>query len=429
MSEVLIQIITIFLLFLFNGLLAMSEIAIITSRKARLEQLKEDGDKRAEVALELSQKSDEFLSTIQIGITLVGIFAGVFGGATLTDRLEVYLNSTFLSHYSSFLSFVIIVGGITFFSLLIGELTPKRIALNNPEKIAVRMARPLKMLSKITYPFVKILSLSSNVLLRMIGSKSGNQPLVSEEEVKYLIKEGTEAGVFEEVEQDMMESVLKLGDKPINALMTPRTEIEWHDIEDSLEKFHETITQSSRSVFPIGKGSLDNVLGVVHTKDYLSKKLEGHSVDLEEIIKDSLFILESTPVLKVVEMFKRSGIHIAFIIDEHGVVQGLVTINDVLQSIIGDISLSGEPESVQREDGSWFIDGMLPLDEFKKIFNIEVWPGEEKGHYHTMGGLILVHFGKIPSVGSHFEWNGFRFEVVDMDGRRVDKILVTRLKN
>lgn len=427
MSDVAIQIFFIFLLFLFNGLLAMSEIAIITSRRARLEQLKEEGDKRAELAIELSQKSDEFLSTIQIGITLVGIFAGVFGGATLTSRLESFLNTTFFAPYSSVLSFVVIVGSITFFSLLIGELAPKRIALNNPEKIALRMARPLKMLSHITYPFVKILSISSNLLLKMIGSSSLGQPPVSEEEVKYLIKEGTEAGVFEEAEQDMMESVLKLGNKPIGALMTPRTEIEWHDIEDSLEKFHETITQSSRSVFPIGKGSLDNVLGVIHTKDYLSKKLSSDVFPLEEIIKDSLFILESTPVLKVVEMFKRSAIHIAFIIDEHGVVQGLVTINDVLESIIGDISLTGEPESVQREDGSWLIDGMLPLDEFKKIFNIEKWPGEEKGHYHTMGGLILVHFGKIPVVGNNFEWNGFRFEVVDMDGRRVDKILVMKV--
>lgn len=426
MSDVAIQIFFIFLLFLFNGLLAMSEIAIITSRRARLEQLKEEGDKRAELAIELSQKSDEFLSTIQIGITLVGIFAGVFGGATLTSRLESFLNTTFFAPYSSVLSFVIIVGGITFFSLLIGELAPKRIALNNPEKIALRMARPLKMLSHITYPFVKILSISSNILLKLVGSSPSSQPLVSEEEVKYLIKEGTEAGVFEEAEQDMMESVLKLGNKPIGALMTPRTEIEWHDVEDSLEKFHETITQSSRSVFPIGKGSLDNVLGVIHTKDYLSRKLLNDTFPLEEIIKDCLFILESTPVLKVVEMFKRSAIHIAFIIDEHGVVQGLVTINDVLESIIGDISLTGEPESVQREDGSWLIDGMLPLDEFKKIFNIEKWPGEEKGHYHTMGGLILVHFGRIPSVGNNFEWNDFRFEVVDMDGRRVDKILVTK---
>lgn len=427
MSEVVIQLIIIFLLFLFNGLLAMSEIAIITSRKARLEQAKEGGDSRAEVVLELANKSNEFLSTIQIGITLVGIFVGVFGGATLTDRLEFFLNNTFLAPYSFFLSFFIIVGGITFFSLLIGELTPKRIALNNPERIALRVAKPLRILYKITFPLVKVLSFSSNILLRIIGSKPGEQPLVSEEEVKYLIKEGTEAGVFEEVEQDMMESVLKLGDKPISALMTPRTEIEWHDIEDSLEKFHQTITQSSRSVFPIGKGGLDNVLGVVHTKDYLSKKLEGNHVNLTDILKDCLFILESTPILKVVEMFKRSGIHIAFIIDEHGVVQGLVTINDVLESIIGDISLSGEPESVQREDGSWLIDGMLPLDEFKKIFNIEKWPGEEKGHYHTMGGLILVHFGKIPVVGSHFEWNGFRFEVIDMDGRRVDKILVVKV--
>lgn len=412
-----------------NGLLSMSEIAIIASRKSKLQQLSNEGSRKAELALKLSEHPENLLSVVQIGITLVGIIAGVYGGATIAERLAVFLNRfEFVGMYAEIFSVLVVIGLITYFSLLIGELVPKRIALSNPEKFALKTARFMQFMEKITFFLVKFLTHSANIILRLLKIKQV-EPEVTEEEVKVLIDEGTKAGIFEEVEQDMVESVLTLDNRPISALMTPRTEIDWYDLEDPIEDFENKIKSSQRSVFPVAHDTLDNVLGVVDVKDYLVLKLEKkgkkEKTDIREILRNSLFIVESTPILKTVEMFKRTGVHIAMIIDEHGVVQGLVTINDVLEAIVGDISLSGEPEAVQREDGSWLIDGMLPLDEFKRIFNIDKWVGEESGHYYTMGGLLVVHMGHAPKAGDKFEWNSFLFEVVDMDGRRVDKMIVT----
>lgn len=426
----LVEIIVIIALVLLNGLLSMSEIAIIASRKSRLQQMANEGSQRAILALKLSEHPENLLSVVQIGITMIGIIAGVYGGATIAERLALYLNQfEIVGTYASVLSVLIVVGLITYISLLVGELVPKRIALSNPEKIAAKTARFMEVMQKLTFPLVLFLTKSANLVLRLLKVRPITEPEVTEEEVKVLIDEGTKAGIFEEVEQDMVESVLTLDNRPISALMTPRTEIDWYDLEDPIEVFENKIKSSQRSVFPVAHDTLDNVLGVLDVKDYLVLKLEKKSKkdksDIQQILRNSLFIVESTPILKTVEMFKRTGIHIAMIIDEHGVVQGLVTINDVLEAIVGDISLSGEPEAVQRDDGSWLIDGMLPLDEFKRIFNLEKWQGEESGHYFTMGGLLVVHMGKAPKAGDKFEWNNFMFEVVDMDGRRVDKMIVT----
>lgn len=430
MREIAFEIVIIIGLVLLNGLLAMSEMAIIAARKSKLQQLAEAGSRRSALALKLAEKPENLLSAVQIGITLIGIMAGVVGGATIAETLAMYLEKiAWVGNYSIAIAGVVVVGTITFLSLLLGELVPKRIALSNPEKIAARTARFMVNIERLTFPLVKILTKSTNGILRFLGVRQVAEPEVTEEEVKVLLEEGTKAGIFEEVEQDMVESVLTLDNRPISALMTPRTEIDWYDLEDPIEVFEEKIKTSARSVFPVAHDTLDNVLGLIDVKDYLILKLEKKSkkekTDLREILRNSLFIVESTPILKVVEMFKRTGIHIAMIIDEHGVVQGLVTINDVLEAIVGDISLSGEPEAIKREDGSWLIDGMLPLDEFKRIFNLDVWAGEEEGHYYTMGGLLVVHMGKAPKAGDKFAWNNFTFEVMDMDGRRVDKMLVT----
>lgn len=422
------EIVVIFFLVLLNGLLAMSEMAIIAARKSKLQQLAEAGSRRSAIALRLAEHPENLLSAVQIGITLIGIVAGVVGGATIAERLSLYLEKfAWVGNYSVAIAGVIVVGLITFISLLFGELVPKRIALSNPEKIAARTAGFMVGIERLTFPLVRILTKSTNAILHFLGVRQVAEPEVTEEEVKVLLEEGTKAGIFEEVEQDMVESVLTLDNRPISALMTPRTEIDWYDLEDPIEVFEEKIRTSQRSVFPVAHDTLDNVLGVVDVKDYLVMKLEKKSKkDIREILRNSLFIVESTPILKVVEMFKRTGIHIAMIIDEHGVVQGLVTINDVLEAIVGDISLSGEPEALQREDGSWLIDGMLPLDEFKRIFNLDKWSGEEQGHYYTMGGLLVVHLGRAPKAGDKLMWNNFSFEVVDMDGRRVDKIIVCK---
>ena len=426
-----VEISVIIALVLLNGLLSMSEIAIIASRKSRLQHMASEGSQRAILALKLSEHPENLLSVVQIGITLIGIVAGVYGGATIAERLSGYLvQFKIIAPYAVAISVTLVVGIITYFSLLIGELVPKRIALSNPEKIAAKTARFMELMEKLTFPLVRFLTKSASLILHFLKVKHVETE-VTEEEVKVLIDEGTKAGIFEEVEQDMVESVLTLDNRPINALMTPRTEIDWYDLEDPIEDFENKIKTSQRSVFPVAHDTLDNVLGVLDVKDYLVLKLEKkgkkEKTDIREILRKSLFIVESTPILKVVEMFKRTGIHIAMIIDEHGVVQGLVTINDVLEAIVGDISLSGEPEAVQREDGSWLIDGMLPLEEFKRIFDIDVWAGEEQSSYYTMGGLLVVHMGRPPQAGDKFEWNNFIFDVVDMDGRRVDKMIVSRL--
>lgn len=422
-----LEIFVIIALVLLNGFLAMSEMAILTARKTRLQVLADKGDRDAKAALALAEKPEDFLSSVQIGITLVGIIAGVYGGATIAEHLGLYLQSlAFVNPHGETMAVIIVVGVITYLSLLLGELVPKRIALSSPEKIAAQTAGFMRFFKQLTYPLVRVLTASTNGVLDLFRVPPPAPAEVTEAEVKELIEQGTQTGVFEEAEQDMVESVLTLGNKPISALMTPRTEIVWHDLDDSVQTFHDKIKDNARSVFPIGQGSLDNVLGVVHARDYLTHTLNNKNQDdLKDLIQDALFVVESTPVLKVVEMFKRSGIQIAFVIDEHGVVQGLVTITDVLEAIIGSMNLPHEPEAFQRGDGSWLIGGMYPLDEFKRLFNMDVWPGEEQGHYHTMGGLLVVHMGRIPRVGDTLTWNNFTFEVIDMDGRRVDKILVT----
>ncbi|MCX9012270.1 MAG: hemolysin family protein [Candidatus Methanoperedens sp.] len=426
MPDIAFQILFIILLIIANGIFSMSEIAIVSARKARLKQLANEGNAKAAAALELANSPNRLLSTVQIGITLIGILAGVVGGATIAEELAVHLSSiSLLAPYSRAVALVIVVLGITYLTLVIGELVPKRLALHNAERIACIMANPMRTLSVIASPVVYFLSISTDAVLRILGIRPVAEPPVTEEEINILIEQGMKAGTFEKAERDMVEHVFRLGDLRVGALMTPRTEIVWLDIDEPQEEIRRKIAESVHSRYPVGQGSLDNILGIVQVKDMLSLNMAGKPFDLKAVLRRPLFVPESTHALKVLELFKKSGIHISLVVDEYGSIQGLITLNDILEEIVGDIPSVeelAEPMAVQREDGSWLLDGMLPVSDFKDIFHIAKLPGE--GIYQTLGGFVLMHMGRIPSVGNSFEWNGLRFEVVDMDKNRVDKVLV-----
>ncbi len=428
MSSITLEILLLFLLIVANGIFSMSEMAIISSRKVRLQNMANQGNKKARVALDLAEAPNKFLSTVQVGITLIGILAGAFGGATISEKLAENLERfPLLAPYSQGLSFGIVVMVITYLSLIVGELVPKRLALNNPEVIAASVAIPMRAIAAFASPVVHLLSASTDLVLRILGIGPSTEPQVTEEEIKVLIEQGTEAGMFEEAEQDMVERVFRLGDRPVSALMTPRPDIVWLDLEDTAEENRKKMMDSANSRFPVCQGGLDNVLGIMPVTDLLARSLSGEPLDLTVSLRQPVFVPESTRGLRVLELFKQTGTHMALVVDEYGVIQGLVTLNDILVEIVGDVPSADElddPQAVQREDGSWLLDGMLSVDEFFKIFAVNDFQGEHRGSYQTLGGFVITHLGRIPNAADHFEWDGMRFEVMDMDGNRVDKVLV-----
>lgn len=432
MSSSVWEILIIFFLLLANGVFAMAEIAVVSARKAKLQQLAEAGNAKARTALELANDPNQFLAAVQIGITLVGILAGAFGGATLAESLAPYLGwIPLLEPYAETAAVVLVVLCITYCSLIIGELVPKRLALNNAEGIAMTVAGPMRALSAAAGPAVRMLSFSTELVIRLLRIKPSTEPSITPEEIKVLIEQGTESGVFEESEQDMIENVLQLDERRISAFMTPRTQIVWFDIEDSPEDIRRKVADCQHSRFPVVNGSLDNVMGIVRAKDMLNQMLSGQPLDLKLLLQPPLFVPESMSALKVLELFKQQRTHLALIADEYGGIHGMITHNDILEDITGYVpfSLSGgpaEPQAVQRDDGSWLLDGLLSIDELKEIFDLEKLPDEEHGHYQTVGGLVMAQIRSIPTAGQWFEWGDLRFEVMDMDGRRVDKVLVTR---
>ncbi len=428
MSSITFEILIILVLIIVNGVFSMSEMAIVSARKVRLQQLANQGDVKAKAALKLAESPNHFLSTVQVGISLIGILTGAFGGATIANRLAVYIKLVpLLAPYSEPLSFGIVVLIITYLSLIVGELVPKRLALNNPEKIASIVAIPMQALSAIASPMVYLLSASTDLILRLLGITASTEPQVTEEEIKILIEQGTEAGTFEEAEQDMVERVFRLGDRPVSYLMTPRPDIVWLDLDDSPEENRHKMVDSAYSRYPVCQGGLDNVLGVIPVTDLLARSFRGEPLDLTVGLRQPIFVPESTRGLKVLELFKQTITHMALVVDEYGVIQGLVTLNDIMSEIVGDVpSTDGQdqPQAVQREDGSWLLDGMLPVEEFLELFGMEEWQSEERGSYQTLGGFVITHLGRIPAAADHFEWQSMRIEVMDMDGNRVDKVLV-----
>jgi putative hemolysin len=429
MSSITFEILVILILIIANGVFAMSEMAVVSARKARLQEIAERGDVKARAALELANSPNRFLSTVQVGITLIGIMAGAFGGATLSTKLAGAIDQIpLLAPYSQAIGFGVVVLTITYLSLIVGELVPKRLALKSPEKIAANIAVPMRWVSAIAYPVVHLLTTSTEAVLRLLGANEpSDEPLVTEEEIKVLVRQGAEAGTFEAAEQDMVERVFRLGDQRVSSLMTPRLDIVWLDLNDSAEMNRQKMIESRHSRFPVCQDTADNVLGVAHVTDMLVQSLSGQPLDLPAILRQPLFIPEGTHALKVLELFKQFSTHIALVVDEYGVLQGVVTLNDVMEVIIGDVPFADQPHespAIQREDGSWLLDGMLPIDKFKEILTIEELPGEERGNYQTLGGFVITQLGRIPTSTDHFEWEGVRFEVMDMDGNRVDKVMV-----
>lgn len=420
----LTAILIIILLTVANGIFAMSEAAVISARKAKLQQQANMGDARARAALALAQNPNRFLSTVQVGITLIGILAGAFGEATLADDLETLLERVpWLAPYSRAISLIIMVVVLTYLSLIIGELVPKRLALRNPEYIAGLVAAPMNFLSAVVNPAVYVLSVSTEAILRLLGVKPSTEPPITEEEIRVLIQQGTQAGVFEVAEQDMVEAVFRLNDQRAFDLMTPRPEIVWLDLDDSPQEIVAKITESGYSRFPVCRGSLDNVLGVVRAKDLLARSVAGEPLDLKNAMRSPIFVPESVLAFQVLELFRGSQPHLALVIDEYGGTQGLVTLHDILEAIVGEVEVS-EPQAVQRQDGSWLLDGALAVEEFKEIFDLGTLPEEEHDYYQTLGGFVMMLLGRVPTAGDHFHWAGLRFEVMDMDGKRVDKVLV-----
>jgi putative hemolysin len=413
-------------LILVNGLLAMSELAMVSARKARLRQAAEAGNRGARAALELTEDPNRFLSTVQIGITFVGTLAGVYGGATFAEHFAEWLRSfPALTPYAESLALGFVVALITFLSLVLGELVPKRLALGNPEGVATRVAGPLKALSIITVPLVKLLSGSTNLVLRIFRVRPSEVPPVTAEEIQVLMREGAQAGVFQETEHDIVTRAFRLNDYPARVLMTPRADMVWIDVADPPEAVKHTIVNSPHSRFPVCEGELDKVLGIVHVKDLLIHGFVGQPFDVRGILKMPLFVFEGMSGLKVLEQFKSSPIHLAIVLDEYGSVEGLVTLNDLLEAIIGDLASEedGGPErAVKREDGSWLLDGTLTTAELHDLIPLPEFP---EGDFHTLAGFILLELGRIPAVGDHLAWGGYRFEVVDMDDNRIDRVLVS----
>jgi putative hemolysin len=426
MTEILLEVSVILLLIVLNGLLAMSELAIVSSRRVRLQQMAQDGNRGAEVALELTETPNRFLSTVQIGITLIGIFAGAIGGATIAQAFaDLPAQIPILAPYATAISIAVVVGTITFLTVVLGELVPKRVALQNTERIAAAVARPMRALSVITWPVVRLLGVATDAVLALLGVQAQPKTALTEEEIRMLVEQGAQAGIIEEVKRDMVESVFLLGDRPLETIMTPRREIVWLDVNMPDDQIRQVVKGSSHSRFPVCDGLLDKALGLVRAKDLLANCLAGERLRLREVMQEPLFAPENAEALQVLERFRETGIHLAMLVDEYGGIKGLVTSFDILEAIVGDIPTMDEidqPPIVQRSDGSWLIDGLISIDDFKRAFDVRSLPGE--GTYQTLGGFMVFMLGKLPAPGHHFGYAGIRFEVADMDGQRVDKVIL-----
>lgn len=429
MNQVTTEIIIIFLLILANGIFSLSEMSIVSARKIRLQQQAQAGDKGAQTALALAQEPNRFLSTVQIGITLIGILTGVFGGATLAEQISnALVGVAWLAPYSEALAVAVVVLAITFLSLVLGELVPKRLALNNAERLATMLAPLMSALSRLARPAVQLLSFSTDVVLRILRVKPSSEPSVTEQEVRQMIYEGTRTGVFEAVEQEIVERVFRLGDRKVSTMMTYRTDVVWVNIEDPVDETLDKIAISAHSRYPVRQGHMDTVMGIIQVKDLYALIRAGETPDLRTLLKPAMFIPESMTALEVLEKFRQQKEHLAVVVDEFGGVMGLVALGDVLQAIVGDIPTveeEVEPQIVRREDGSLLLDGMLSIDELRDILHLDKLPEEEEGIYETLGGMLMAQLGRIPSTGDRFTWGDLSFEVMDMDGYRVDKVLVT----
>ena len=408
----------------------MSEIAVVAARKVRLQQRAEEGDERAKAALALAHDPNKFLSTVQFGITLVGVLAGAYGGATIAEKLAVPIATIpQLAPYAGAIALGLVVTGITILSLIIGELVPKRIALNNPEVIASWVARPMMMLARIGGPAVGTLTAATNFVLRVFGIQGEAEPNLTEDEIKALISQGAETGAVGAAEENIVQRVFQLGDQRVAAIMTPRPDIEWIDVDAGEEEIRVFLASHSHTQFVVCQGGLDEVLGIVRSADLLPNAFKGSRIDLRALTREALFVPDSMPAVQLLESFRGSHKHVALVMDEYGAVEGLVTVTDLLTAIVGD--LPGDANEalgafISRADGSWLVDGSAAMEAVQTHFAMDPLPENEAGAYHTIAGFVMARLGRVPRAADAFDWGGLHFEVIDMDGRRIDKVLVAR---
>jgi len=420
-----IDIAIILALILLNAFFALAELAIISSRKGRLQRLANAGNRRARVALALAEKPSLFLSSVQVGVTLVGVLVGAFGGATLADPLAGTFGSLHRSSPAAAhtLAFIIVVALTTYVTVVIGELVPKRVALSNPERWALRVAPSMRGIARFTAPLVAVLTVSSNPLVRLLRVPRIGPP-VSDEEVSLLFEEGIAAGVFEPAEKEIVERLFRLSDRRVNAVMTPRTEVVWIDVEATPAEVADILVEHPFTVYPVCRGDLDHVLGVVMAAELATELLRDRPVHLRELLRPALTLFEAFRALPAIERLKESGAYLAVVVDEYGGTEGILTLTDIFESLIGELPSLESPEIARRPDGTLLVDGLLPIDELKALLAVPALPREDEG-YQTLAGLLITNLDRIPHLTDCFEWDGYRFEVVDMDGTRVDQVLIT----
>lgn len=427
------EILVILVLLLFNGLFSMFEMALVSSRKSRLEEKSKFGSTGAKIALEFLDEPEKILSAIQVGITLIGIVTGAFGGVALAeDVAPFFLKVPFLALYANTIAVILVVGFITYLSLIIGELVPKTLALNNPEKITILFSPFMKVVGQISYPIVWFLSISTKLILKVMGIKEKDEAPVTEEELRILLKQGSENGVIEKEESEIIREVMRFGDKRAVHIMIQRTYVEWLDCNSSPADIVKEVVHSGYTRIPVCNKSINDVVGVVNVKDILTAYIDNPQFDILQLINEPLFIPEQIPATKVLEMFRKTKNHFGVVVDEYGGVSGIITLHDVTENIIGDLPElddSDEPEVVEREDGSYLIDGSMMLDDLKDLLGLYSLnkPHEDPVEFNTVGGLTMYKLNKIPHTGDSFIVGNFRFEVLDMDGNRVDKVLVSDL--
>jgi len=423
-----LEILIILFLILLNGIFSMSEIALISARKNRLESAAKKGNQSAQAALELANSPNKFLSTVQIGITLIGILTGIFSGAKITDDVQLFITGfDILKPYANSIAVGIVVVVLTFFSLVLGELLPKRIGLNHPEAIAKAVAIPMKMISIATAPFIWLLTISTEFLLKILMIKPSADGKVTEEEIKAIIKEGTEGGEVQEIEQDIVERVFHIGDRKVNSLMTHRQSVVFLPLASNREQVKEFMLKELHSVYPVYGENYDDIVGVVNLKNIFSN-IDNEAFNLEKILTDAPFIMEQTSAYKALENFKKSGVHYAFVSDEYGIFQGIITLNDILEALVGDASdfNNDDYQLIEREDGTWLVDGHYSLHDFLTYFELDELTNDYE--VTTVSGLIMTELSRIPKQGEKLIWQKYELEVIDMDGVRIDKVMVKTVK-
>jgi len=425
-----LNILILIILILLNGVFAMSEIALVTARKNRLQRMAEEGDAAATIAIRLGEEPTQFLSTVQIGITAIGILNGIAGESVLAGPLSLWLQSLGLEEKASSTgATTIVVVGITYFSIVFGELVPKRIAQFNAEGIARFMARPILALAKLSRPFVYLLSASTDAILRLMGKKELSSANLTEEDIHAMLAEGSSAGLIEKQEHEMVRNVFRLDDRQIASLMTPRSEFIYLDIEQPIESSLDYLINSDHSRFPVCRGGINDMLGVITAKRLLKQRIIGESTNIIECLRPCIFVPETLTGMTLLEQFRESGVQMVFVVDEYGEILGLITLQDVLEALVGEFK-PRDPEdvwAVRREDGSWLLDGLIPIPELKDRLGLKSVPEEHKGRYNTLSGMMMWLIGTMPRTGAITEWEQWRFEVVDLDGNRIDKVLASPL--